>query len=181
MTIYIALLRGINVSGHNMIKMVELKRMFEELGYTNVKTYINSGNVVFESEDNVETLQARIEQGITETFGLTISVILRTASEWERIVATCPFSMEVLTEGQSIHLTLLQTAPTQEVLEKLPEVEQQSDEYLVDGREIYFLYRQSILDSKLTKKFLKLVPQTARNWKTVMKLEGMVQEMKSKK
>jgi len=163
-----------------MIKMAELKRMFEEMGFGKVQTYINSGNVVFETAngDNEEALQARIEQGIHTTFGLTISVILRTADEWEQIMAACPFSMETLTQGQSIHLTLLRTTPTQEILDALPDVDPQGDEYLVNGREIYFLYRQSILDSKLTKKFLKLVPQTARNWKTVVKLAGMAEKMK---
>lgn len=179
-TIYFALLRGINVSGHNMIKMAELKRMFEEMGFGKVKTYINSGNVLFESEDSEESLQPRIEQEILNTFGLTISVILRTSSEWERIMATCPFSMEALTEGQSIHLTLLRSTPTQEIIGATPAVDQRNDEYLVDGREIYFLYRQSILNSNLPKKFLKLVPQTARNWKTIMKLAVMAKEMEAK-
>ena len=166
-----------------MIKMAELKRMFEEMGFGSVQTYINSGNVLFKSEENEEeeVLQSRIEQGILNTFGFKISVILRTSNEWERIVKTCPFEMDTLTEGQSIHLTLLRSAPTQEELGKLPEVDPQDDEYLLDGREIYFLYRQSILDSQLTKKFLKLVPQTARNWKTVMKLAAMVNAMKADK
>lgn len=179
MTIYFALLRGINVSGHNMIKMAELKRMFEEMGFERVKTYINSGNVLFESEDCEESLQERIEQEIHHVFGFTIAVILRTSSEWDRIIATCPFSMETLTEGQSIHLTLLRSTPTHGELDKLPDVDPQEDEYLLDGREIYLLYRQSILDSKLTKKFLKLVPQTARNWKTIMKLAAMAKEMEA--
>jgi uncharacterized protein (DUF1697 family) len=105
MTIYLALLRGINVGGNNMIKMAELKRMFEEMGFGSVQTYINSGNVLFKSEENEEeeVLQSRIEQGILNTFDFKISVILRTSSEWERIMATCPFSMETLTERQSIH------------------------------------------------------------------------------
>ncbi len=69
MTIYFALLRGINVSGHNMIKMTELKRMFEEMGFTRVQTYINSGNVIFESEERAELLEARIETEISSVFG----------------------------------------------------------------------------------------------------------------
>jgi uncharacterized protein (DUF1697 family) len=179
-TIYFALLRGINVSGHNMIKMAELKLMFEGMSFESVQTYINSGNVLFESEEGEESLQARIEQEIHKVFGFTISVLLRTSKEWERIVKTCPFSSDSLTEGQSIHLTLLKIAPTQEELGKLPDVDPENDEYLLDGREIYFLYRQSILDSKLTKKFLKLVPQTARNWKTVLKLAAMAKAMETR-
>jgi uncharacterized protein (DUF1697 family) len=162
-----------------MIKMAELKRMFEAMGFGKVQTYINSGNVLFESEEGEEKLLARIEQEIHLVFGFTIAVILRTSQEWEQIVKTCPFSADTLTEGQSIHLTLLKKAPTQADLDKLPNVDPESDEYLIDGREIYFLYRQSILDSKLTKKFLKLVPQTARNWKTVIKLAAMAKAMEA--
>ncbi|MFC5648384.1 DUF1697 domain-containing protein [Paenibacillus solisilvae] len=180
MTLYFALLRGINVSGHNMIKMTELKRMFEEMGFARVQTYINSGNVLFESEEEGESLEARIEQEISSVFGLTISVMVRSESEWKTITATCPFSPETLIDKQSIHLTLLKKAPTQEELDRLPDIELEGDEYLIDGREIYVLYRRSSLDSKLTKKFQKLVPATSRNWKTVIKLAEMAKALETK-
>ncbi|WP_442603939.1 DUF1697 domain-containing protein [Paenibacillus sp. KN14-4R] len=179
MTIYCALLRGINVSGHNMIKMAELKKMFEEMGYGRVQTYINSGNILFESEEDELTIQERLEQGIKEVFGFQIAVILRTAEEIERILAKCPFVFEELVDKQSIHLTMLRDALTQADYDKMPEVDQGLDQYLIDGREIYVFYHNSILDSKLTKKFQKLVPQTARNWKTMMKLHSLAQAMKA--
>ena len=96
MTIYFALLRGINVSGHNMIKMTELKRMFEEMGFTRVQTYINSGNVMFESEEGAELLEARIETEISRVFGINISVMVRSDKEWKAIMAKCPFSPDSL-------------------------------------------------------------------------------------
>ncbi|NOU97045.1 DUF1697 domain-containing protein [Paenibacillus sp. LMG 31456] len=179
MTIYIALLRGINVSGHNMIKMSELKSMFQALGFGRVQTYINSGNVLFESEEGAETLQLRIENEIKLVFGLSISVILRTDKELERIIERCPFAPGSLTEGESIHLTLLKEAPSQEEIDRLPDVNYENDEYYMEDREIYILYRKSLLDSKLPKKFQKLVPQTARNWKTIIKLGTMVEAMKA--
>ncbi|WP_054024597.1 DUF1697 domain-containing protein [Bacillus sp. FJAT-28004] len=178
MTIYFALLRGINVGGHNMIKMAELKRMFEELGYERVQTYINSGNVIFESSENVITIEDQIEREISKVFGFNIATILRTADELSSIIDKSPFGELVLTEGQSIHLTLLKEAPTQEQIDKLPVVDQGDDEYHIDGKEIYVLYRNSILDSKLLKKFQNLLPATARNWKTIMKLDAMARALK---
>lgn len=173
MTIYFALLRGINVSGHNMIKMAELKKMFEAMGFGRVQTYINSGNVMFESEEGESLLEERIESEISKCFGFNIAVILRTSSELSNIINKCPFDFEDLKEGQSIHLTFLKKAPDQEVIDKLPDVELNDDEYRMDGRDIYFFYSRSMLDSNLPKKFQKLLPATARNWKTVLKLGAM--------
>lgn len=173
MTIYIALLRGINVGGHKLIKMVELKHMFEELGYRRVQTYIQSGNVVFEADKDEELLQTEIENEINKVFGFTVSVMLRTAEQLERIIDKCPFSADGLTGKQSIHLTFLKETPSQEVLDKLPDIDLEEDEYLFDGRELYLLYRKSVLDSNLTKKFQKLAPATSRNWKTIIKLAAM--------
>ncbi|MDF2636607.1 MAG: cytoplasmic protein, partial [Pelosinus sp.] len=90
MIIYIALLRGINVGGKNMIKMADLKHMFEALGLCRVETYIQSGNIIFESEENEETLRVMIENAITKLNGSSIAVILRTATELEQIIQDCP-------------------------------------------------------------------------------------------
>ncbi|OME88089.1 cytoplasmic protein [Paenibacillus sp. FSL A5-0031] len=178
MSIYFALLRGINVGGNNMIKMAELKRMFEELGFARVQTYINSGNVIFESNENANNLEEKIEKQISEVFGFNIAVILRTADELVSIIDKSPFNAAELTEGQSIHLTLLKEAPTQEHINNLPDVDVGNDEYYISGKEIYVLYRNSILDSKLPKKFQSLMPATARNWKTIMKLDAMAKALK---
>ncbi|PWK14852.1 DUF1697 domain-containing protein [Tumebacillus permanentifrigoris] len=178
MTIYVGFLRGINVGGNNKIKMADLKHMLESLGFTRVQTYIQSGNVVFEAEEAGEQLlQAQIEAEISKVFGMSISVMLRTAEELEHIIETCPFSPDSLSAGESIHLTLLKDAPSREELDKLPDVAQGNDEYFLEGRELYLMLRQSILDSKLPKKYQKLSPQTSRNWKTIMKLYAMVQAM----
>lgn len=74
MTIYIALLRGINVGGHKVIKMADLKQMFESIGLKQVKTYIQSGNIVFESDENIRFLKERIQSEIKITFGYDVSV-----------------------------------------------------------------------------------------------------------
>ncbi|WP_127483532.1 DUF1697 domain-containing protein [Paenibacillus ehimensis] len=180
MTIYIALLRGINVSGHNKIKMAELKRALEAMGLHRVQTYIQSGNVLFESEEGPETLRQRIEEEIRAVFGISITVVLRTAGELERIVAECRYANIPLTEGESIHVSIWTEAPPQKVVDLLSASERDIDEYHIHGREIYFLFRQSILDSKLAKHLHKLGDTaTTRNWNTMNKLAALAKAMQA--
>jgi uncharacterized protein (DUF1697 family) len=180
MTIYIALLRGINVSGHNKIKMADLKSTLAAMGLGRVQTYIQSGNVLFESQDQDEPLRQRIEQEIKTVFGLAITVILRTDEELERIIRNCPYDPDSLLEGQSIHLTSLSEPPSQKALDILSDNQTEIDEYHIDGQEMYFLFRQSILDSKLAKSLQKLGNTgTSRNWNTIMKLDALAKAMKA--
>ncbi|WP_430488077.1 DUF1697 domain-containing protein [Priestia flexa] len=86
-TIYIALLRGINVGGHKLIRMQELKSLLTNMGLDKVKTYIQSGNVIFESERNAQQLEEQMEQEIRRAFGFSVIIILRTASELEQIIS----------------------------------------------------------------------------------------------
>ncbi|MDB4896774.1 MAG: hypothetical protein JWN15_3036, partial [Firmicutes bacterium] len=142
MTIYIALLRGINVSGHNLIKMTELKRMFDAMGFARVQTFIQSGNVLFATDDDAGSLCARIEQEITTVFGLTVPVVLRTAAELERIIRDCPFRADALAEGENIYVTLLADQPAPERITQMLSVPGGIDEFRIIGRELYLLYRQ---------------------------------------
>lgn len=125
MTIYIALLRGINVGGKNMIKMFDLKHVFEGMGLCEVQTYIQSGNVLFKSNEEEEPLKKKIEHNIQETFGFPVAVILRTATEIERIIHSCPFSEETISEaessgeGESLYVSLMDKVPLEENMERL--------------------------------------------------------------
>jgi uncharacterized protein (DUF1697 family) len=178
MTLYIALLRGINVGGHNMIKMVELKRVFEEMGLHKVKTYIQSGNVLFESEREAETLSRQMEEEIKREFGLTVPVVLRTAEELEKVIKDNPFSIDSLLEGESVQVAFLTDTPTQEGIHQLSTVNIGMDEYQIIDKDVYLFFRQSIRNSKLATQLPKLgVPATVRNWKTVLKLASMVKEI----
>lgn len=186
MTIYIALLRGINVGGKNMIKMVELKRMFEAIGLGQVRTYIQSGNVLFESNEEEEPLRERIEHEIKTIFGFAITVILRTAAELERIILNCPFSAEEVSdaesssEGESLYVSLLSQPPLQDGIERLTAYRNESDEYRIEGREVFLLFRHSIRNSKLATNLHRLnVPSTVRNWKTINKLAVLAKEKHS--
>ncbi|MFD2445410.1 DUF1697 domain-containing protein [Bacillus sp. CGMCC 1.16607] len=179
MTAYIALLRGINVGGHNIIKMADLKNLLEKNGLHHVKTYIQSGNVLFHSEEATEVLNRRLEAEIESVFGFRVPVILRTASEWEQIIASCPFSFDTLLEGESIHVSFLEGVPSQEGLNQLHIFKSDIDEFKIEGKNIYLYFRQSIRKSKLAVHLQKIgVQGTVRNWKTVMKLAAMAEEVR---
>jgi uncharacterized protein (DUF1697 family) len=179
MTFYIALLRGINVGKHNRIKMADLKSLLETMGLEKVKTYIQSGNVLFEAKDGAEQLSQHLEDKISKTFGFPVPVILRKAEEYEQIIYDCPYSMDSLKEGESIQLAFLAEEPSEEKIDLLHNFESSPDECFIKGKEVYLLLRQSILDSKLAAQLPKLgVPATVRNWKTVVKLSVMVEELR---
>ncbi|SEG43579.1 DUF1697 domain-containing protein [Paenibacillus sp. UNC499MF] len=180
MTTYLALLRGINVSGQKLIKMAELKIMFEAMGFAAVKTYIQSGNVLFGSDPEISerALRERIEEKIAAVFGFGVSVIVRTAEEWEAIIQSCPYDAANLKEGESIYVTLLGDRPEPEDLKRIPEADPSLEEYRVNGREIYFLFHQSIRDSKVAGSLQKLkTPVTTRNWNTMNKLLALARTL----
>ncbi|WP_438444882.1 DUF1697 domain-containing protein [Gorillibacterium sp. sgz5001074] len=175
MAVYIALLRGINVGGKNKIPMAELKSRLEGMGLERVQTYIASGNVLFETGETEELeLRRRLEAEILAGFGISLTVVLRTSEEWERIVRTCPYREEDLPEGGSIQLSLMIEPPTDKQIERLLEGKSELDQLHVQGREIYFRLGQSMLDSKLMDNLAKLKDVvTTRNWNTIKKLAGL--------
>lgn len=178
MTIYIALFRGINVGGHNIIKMAELRNLFETMGLANVKTYIQSGNVVFESIEEEKTLRDQIENEVEKSFGFPVSIILRTSSQLEEIIHHCPFPVENLLEGESVHVAFLAEEPAQEGVDRLHSFESDDEQFRLLGKELYLFFRQSIRNSKLAAQLQKLgVPATVRNWRTTCKLASMAKEM----
>jgi uncharacterized protein (DUF1697 family) len=177
MTVYIALLRGINVGGKNIIKMADLKRVFETLGFCEVKTYIQSGNVLFKSEEAEEALCNKIEQEIESVFGFPVKVILRTAIELEQILLNCPFSEDEISEAEassqaeSLYTALLEHEPLKENIERIDIYRSESDKYHILGRDVYLLFHNSIRNSKLANNLHRLnVSTTVRNWKTLSKL-----------
>ena len=176
---YIALLRGINVSGHKKIKMPDLKAIFETLGFTNVRTYIQSGNVVFES-NSAEDLGSKISAKIQEQFGFEVSVICRTAEEMEQVIKRNPYSEMVGFEAEKLYVTFLQETPSAEKLEALKAFTFEPEMYTVSGKEIYVYcfngYGNTKLENSFFEKKLKVAAST-RNWRTVNKLVEMSQEL----
>ncbi|MGC4019084.1 MAG: DUF1697 domain-containing protein [Muricomes sp.] len=186
MTIYIALLRGINVGGKNIIKMADLKRVLELVGFCDVKTYIQSGNVLFKSSETEEILQKKMEHEIEKAFGIAAKVILRTKVQLEQIIQNCPFSekeieeAEELSQVESLYVALLAKPALKEKIECIDIYSGQSDRYQIDGRDVYLLFHHSIRKSKLANNLYKLDESvTVRNWKTLNKLAGLARTMLS--
>lgn len=184
MTVYIALLRGINVGGKNIIKMADLKRVFESIELCEVKTYIQSGNVLFKSNEAEESLCNKIEHEIEAVFGIPVKVILRTSTELEQIISNCPFSKdevteaETLSEVESLYVALLAHNPLKEKIEYIDVYRSESDIYHIVGRDVYLLFHHSIRNSKLANNLYKLnVSTTVRNWKTLSKLAVLAKTM----
>lgn len=177
MNTYIALLRGINVGGNKIIKMAALKAMFESLGYDRVRTYIQSGNVIFESGDNnSELLAVTISAKIIETFGFDVSVQVRTLEQLEAVIAGNPFEIFEEEDYKRLYVSFLEKEPSEEALEQLRPYGDGADKLHVAGRAIYTLYEVSVSQSALFKVPMeKLLGTsiTARNWNTVNKLAAL--------
>ncbi|MDQ3713589.1 MAG: DUF1697 domain-containing protein [Acidobacteriota bacterium] len=173
---YAAFLRGINVGGHNKIKMESLRETFAALGFENVKTYINSGNVIFEtSETDDNKLVAKIEKAIETEFSLKIKVMVRTMAEIEDIIKNNPFAGQ-FENDKDLHVLFTDEELTEEKRELLLSNNKESEQFAVRNREIFCLLRVSVLDSLLGKDYIgkKLkVSATGRNWRTVNKIAGL--------
>lgn len=173
---YVALLRGVNVGGNTKVNMAELRASCERLGFENVKTYINSGNVIFDAVDvRADKLALMVHDVIVEDFDLNVSVMVRSVDELQRVIANNPFDGQ-FENHKDMHVFFLTDKLPDDKVELL--LAQNSDEQLiaVDGRTVYCLLRISVVDSTLGKGFLdrKLkVPATARNWRTVKTLADM--------
>ncbi len=170
---YAAFLRGINVGGHNKIKMETLREMFAALRFENVKTYINSGNVIFEtSEIDENALVSKIEQAIQAGFSLNIKVMVRTIDEIVDIIENNPFAGQ-FENDKDLHVLFLDEELPAEKRDILLSNNNENEMFAVRNREIFCLLRVSVLDSLLGKDYIgkKLkTSATARNWRTVNKI-----------
>ncbi|MFI5154100.1 MAG: DUF1697 domain-containing protein [Chitinophagales bacterium] len=175
MTTYISILRGINVSGQKKIKMVELKKMYVQLGLKNVITYIQSGNVIFQAdgESPEPALAEKIQKGILKKFKFEVPVILRTMEEWKRIIATNPLVLEKGIDLERLHVTFLSALPEKSRHSAIEPINYPPDRFLIYGKEIYLHCPNGYGISKLSNNFFEnklKVTATTRNWRTVNEL-----------
>ncbi|MPM24009.1 hypothetical protein SDC9_70486 [bioreactor metagenome] len=183
MAVYIAFLGGVNVGGKNKINMPELKRALEEIGLTRVETYIQSGNIIFESGEGEAALRAQIEGELKRSFHISVPVILRTTDELGRLTGNCPFtdaevrlSESLNSEGESLYAALLPNEAG-ELAEPLNSLRSEDDDFRIMGRDVCLLLRHSIRNSKLAGSLQKSgAAVTVRNWKTLRKLMSMAEE-----
>jgi len=174
---FIALLRGINVSGQKKIKMSDLKLLFEEIGFQNVETYIQSGNVIFSSKDlSANKLETNISSGIKKKFGFDVQVFILTPKEIENTFNNNPF-IKKKKEIEKLYVTFLSNVPLNENIQKLNSTDYSPEEYKIDGRQIYLFfpdgYGKAKLNNNLFEHKLKL-NGTTRNWKTIKTLSELI-------
>jgi uncharacterized protein (DUF1697 family) len=180
MPIYVSLLRGINLGGHKRIKMEQLRASLEKLGFESVKTYIQSGNVVFKTRKTATSVLSRkIEERILKDFGFAVSVVSRTADEVSEAIANNSFLKQRGIDPEKLHVMFLSEAPTPAALKKLAELTAPPDQCRPLGRDIYFYFPNGVSGSVLMKSPVDrvlAVVTTTRNWKTVYSLHQMCRE-----
>ncbi|HPI96996.1 MAG TPA: DUF1697 domain-containing protein [Gammaproteobacteria bacterium] len=174
----VAILRGINVSGHKKIKMEDLKKMFEDSGCTDVTTYIQSGNVIFNSEiDNNSELKQILEKAIKDTFGFDVPVIIRSHEDLQNILNNTPCgSINLEADGAKYLLTMLAEAPDTDKVETLMSYVKEPEQLVVKEENIYLYCPNGYGETKLSNVFIEKklgVQATTRNWKTITKLHDM--------
>jgi len=173
---WVALLRGINVGGKNKLPMKDLTAMFVEAGCGNVRNYIQSGNVVFETAP--ARLSEVIEKRIEKQFGFRVPVILRNAKQLRAVVAGNPF-LKAGAAPETLHVMFLADKPGAARVDALDPHRSAPDEFIVRGQEIYLRLPSGAGNSKLTNAYFdsKLATiSTGRNWRTVNTLLEMMEK-----
>lgn len=172
---YIALLRGINVGGHN-VKMDRLRALFEELGLRDVATFIASGNVIFTAPDTDErALRARIEEHLEGALGYATPALIRTVDEIAAVAKYQPFPDEDPdAEGNSLYIAFFNEAPPEDVQSRVLALQTPTNRFHFHGRELYWFLRsklsESVYFSNATLEKTLAAPMTMRNITTVRKL-----------
>lgn len=171
----IGLLRGINVGGKRKILMADLKAMCEKMGLKNVNTYIQSGNLIFNSDRKNAELENALENAIAEEFGFEVPVTVRSEKELENSISNNPF-FEKTTDLKRLHLTFLKKEPIRENLEKTLTYSYEPDLFKIEDKDVFIFCAGKYHESKLTNNFFEKqlnVGATTRNWKTILKLSEL--------
>lgn len=167
------MLRGINVSGHKMIKMTDLTTLLTELDFRNIRTYIQSGNLIFEyAETDQKELSGKIAKKILQHYKFEVPVIIRNRIELLKIVETNPF-LKRNENIDKLHVTFLDNVPSPDSVEKVKETASSSDEFEVIRKEVFLFCPDGYGRTKLNNTFFEKkfnTKATTRNWKTVVKL-----------
>jgi uncharacterized protein (DUF1697 family) len=178
MPTYAVLLRGINVGRHKQIAMADLRDLLSDLGYTGVRTYLRSGNVVLSSENQTpDEVSAAVEAGIAERFGMDVKVIVRTPEELARVVEANPFP-EALAEPSKLFVAFLDAEVEEGRMRAIDPDVYLPDRFAAAGREITHWCPNGLMNTTLTPPFWKALcgdaATTVRNWNTVTKLGEML-------
>ena len=175
---YISMLRGINVSGHKKILMKDLRAMYEALGYDNISSYVQSGNVIFSTKKkSLASLEKNIKAEIANTFSFDVPTLVRDLDYFENIINHNPYSEQTELDSKTPYVLFLNTVPNEATID-IPEKE--TGEFALQKDAIYIHYPDGAGKSKLTTNFFERkleVSGTMRNWKTVLALRDMARAL----
>ncbi len=178
---YIGMLRGVNVGGHKTIKMEDLRMLCSRLGFRSVQTYVQSGNIVFQTASERPTLLSkRITKAILHDFGFQVPVIVRTSEEMGRVISGNPFLKEKAIDLSKLHVTFLSGRAQADSLKRLETISSGPDRFHPGSHEIYLYcpsgYGMTKLSNSVIEKTLS-VGATTRNWKTTNTLFEMASKL----
>ena len=181
MPVFISFLRGVNVGGHNMIKMDALRALYESLGFRNPQTYVNSGNVVFHTKErNAALLTKKIQDSIEKNFSFRPTIVLRTAPELRAIIAANPFAKRKDIEPGKFLVTFLSSSPAVEALAAALKIKTDPEELRIVGSEAFIYFPNGMGRPKMCwpaiERALKTTG-TGRNWNTVSKLLAIAESL----
>jgi uncharacterized protein (DUF1697 family) len=174
----IVLLRGINIGPRNRVAMPELRERLEEAGFDNVRTYVQSGNVVLSSTKKAAQVARDVEQLIAKAFGLDIAVVVRTRAEIAKVVQRNPLG-DVADDPKRYQVSFLDAKPSRAILRRLEATAVPPEQFVAVGREIYAWHPAGAARSRLWATLAGRdlgVNATARNWTTVTKLLALAEE-----
>jgi uncharacterized protein (DUF1697 family) len=174
----VALLKGINVGGNRKVPMPKLIALAENSGLTNVRSYINSGNIVFQvSKTKPEQVGVKLEKEIEKNFGFKVDVIVRTASQWKKYSTGSPFPSAESIRPKMLHIGLAKASIKGNITQGLVEKALHGEEIKIVGDAIWVDFAKSVGKSKLTPAVFDKAagsPVTMRNWNTVLKIWEML-------
>ena len=174
MTGYVALLRGINVGGHRKVPMAQLRETAEALGLRKARTYVASGNLVFESDKAAGTLETMLEKAIAHRFGFAVDVVVRSAAQWAALADANPLKVESEKEPGFVHMSVGKRAPTEADIAALNAKASDNERVLSAGGAIWIWFGDGAGRSKIGAGKSTGV-WTARNWRTVLALKEMLE------
>jgi uncharacterized protein (DUF1697 family) len=168
---YISLLRGINISGQKLIKMPDLVDLYKSIGFQNIETYLQSGNVLFNSKSKeAKEISGIIEKEIKKKFGFDVSVLIKTRNDFKKIIKNNPYLKKSNAETKMFYVTLLFDKPDKELLRKLSNQKTGNDEFFIYVDTVYINCPEGYGRTKVNNNFFEKklnVTATTRNWNTV--------------
>ncbi|MBU3658614.1 MAG: DUF1697 domain-containing protein [Flavobacteriales bacterium] len=176
---YLAILRGINVSGKNIIKMDALRTMMEKIDFQNITTYIQSGNICFESNlESTFKITEIIKNGIQVHFNLNVPVLVFNAKEFDSIIKGNPFAKQSDLDVKFMHITFLENEIDRDLIPHLEEKRAESEQVFCQGKAVYLYLPTGYGNTKLSNNFIEKKLKnlaTTRNWKTCLELQSLNQ------